>query len=57
MINNVLVEKTIYISLWAQFITTTLSLDGLNYELAIEDTILKDILILEAFACPLKFSI
>ena len=49
MINNKLVEKTIYVSLWVQFITTTLSLDGLNYELAIEDTILKDILVLEAF--------
>ena len=41
MINNALVEKTIYISLWAQFITTSLSLDGLNYELAIEDKYLK----------------
>mgnify|MGYP001365756995 FL=1 len=49
MINNALVEKTIYASLWVQFITTTLSLDGLNYDLAIEDTILKDILVLEAF--------
>ena len=49
MINNSLVEKTIYISLFVQFITTSLSLDGLNYELPIEDTILKDILILEAF--------
>ena len=49
MINNALVEKTIYASLWAQFLTTTLSLDGLNYELAIEDLILKDILVLEAF--------
>ena len=49
MINNALVEKTIYISLWVQFLTTSLSLDGLNYELAIEDNILKDILILEAF--------
>ena len=49
MINNKLVEKTIYISLWVQFLTTTLSLDGLNYDLAIEDNILKDILILEAF--------
>ena len=49
MINNALVEKTIYASLWIQFLTTTLSLDGLNYDLAIEDNILKDILILEAF--------
>ena len=49
MINNRIVEKTIYISLWVQFLTTTLSLDGLNYDLAIEDNILKDILILEAF--------
>jgi len=49
MINNSLVAKTIYGSLVAQFITTAFSLDGLNYDLAIEDTILKDILILEAF--------
>lgn len=49
MINNALVEKTIYASLWVQFLTTSLSLDGLNYELAIEDNILKDILVLEAF--------
>lgn len=49
MINNPLVAKTIYGSLIAQFITTTISLDGLNYDLAIQDTILKDILILEAF--------
>jgi bacteriorhodopsin len=49
MIKNKLVEKTIYISLWVQFLTTTLSIDGLNYDLASEDNILKDILILEAF--------
>jgi bacteriorhodopsin len=49
MINNSLVEKTIYLSLFVQFVTTILSLDGLNYDLAIEDAILKDILILEAF--------
>ena len=49
MINNSLVAKTIYGSLVAQFITTAFSLDGLNYDLAIEDTILKDILVLEAF--------
>lgn len=49
MINNSLVAKTIYGSLVAQFITTALSLDGLNYDLAIEDTVLKDILVLEAF--------
>ena len=49
MINNALVEKTIYASLWIQFLTTSLSLDGLNYDFAIEDTILKDILVLEAF--------
>lgn len=39
---------TIYFSLFAQFITTTISLDGLNYELAIEDNVMKDILVLEA---------
>jgi len=49
MINNSLVKKTIYGSLVAQLITTTVSLDGLNYDLPIEDTILKDILVLEAF--------
>ena len=49
MINNSVVAKTIYGSLVAQLITTAVSLDGLNYDLAIEDTILKDILILEAF--------
>lgn len=49
MINNSLVAKTIYGSLVAQFITTAFSLDGLNYDLPIEDTILKDILVLEAF--------
>jgi bacteriorhodopsin len=49
MINNSVVAKTIYGSLVAQLITTIISLDGLNYDLPIEDTILKDILILEAF--------
>lgn len=49
MIKNSIVSKTIYGSLLAQFVTTIISLDGLNYDLAIEDTILKDILLLEAF--------
>jgi|TARA_B110000971_G_C20020832_1_gene506261 bacteriorhodopsin len=49
MINNKLVANTIYISLIAQLITTIISLDGLNYELSINDNILRHILILEAF--------
>jgi len=49
MIKNTLIAKTIYGSLIIQLITTAISLDGLNYDLAIQDTILKDILILEAF--------
>ena len=49
MINNSLVAKTIYGSLVAQFITTALSLDGLNYDLAIDDAILKDILKTQIF--------
>ena len=42
------VKKTIYLSLFVQFITTLISLDGLNYELNEKDNILKEILILEA---------
>ena len=49
MINNKLVAKTIYFSLLVQIITTVISLDGLNYNLNKEDSILKIILILEAF--------
>jgi bacteriorhodopsin len=49
MIKEKLVAKTIYFSLLCQLVTTVISLDGLNYELAIEDDILKHILILEAF--------
>ena len=49
MINNLLVKKTIYGSLIIQLLTTMISLDGLNYDLTIEDSILKDILLLEAF--------
>ena len=48
MIKEKLVAKTIYFSLLCQLVTTVISLDGLNYELAIEDDILKHILILEA---------
>ena len=48
MIKDKLVAKTIYISLIAQFITTTISLHGLFYTLDPEDLIMKDILILEA---------
>jgi hypothetical protein len=49
MINNKLVSKTIYFSLFVQIVTTLISLDGLNYNLNKEDSILKIILILEAF--------
>jgi bacteriorhodopsin len=49
MISNKLVANTIYVSLIAQLITTLISLDGLNYDLTINDNILKHILILEAF--------
>tara|TARA_A100001037_G_C15145887_1_gene636290 strand:- start:1628 stop:2314 length:687 start_codon:yes stop_codon:yes gene_type:complete len=48
MIKDKLVAKTIYISLIAQFITTSISLHGLFYDLKPEDEIMKDILILEA---------
>ena len=48
MIKEKLVAKTIYLSLLCQLVTTVISLDGLNYDLAIEDDILKHILILEA---------
>jgi hypothetical protein len=48
MIKNSLVKKTVYLSLLMQLITTMVSLDGLNYELPEKDTILYDILILEA---------
>ena len=49
MIKEKLVAQTIYLSLLCQLVTTVISLDGLNYDLAIEDNILKHILILEAF--------
>mgnify|MGYP003682139047 CR=1 FL=1 len=49
MIKEKLVASTIYLSLLCQLVTTVISLDGLNYDLAIEDNILKHILVLEAF--------
>jgi len=49
MIKDKLVGKTIYISLFVQFLTTLVSLDGLNYDLSPEDEILKHILVLETF--------
>lgn len=42
------VKQTIYLSLFVQFVTTMISLDGFNYELNEYDNILKEILILEA---------
>ena len=47
MIKEKLVGKTIYFSLFVQFVATLVSLDGLTYELNDKDKILKDILILE----------
>ncbi len=44
-----IIQKSIYISLIVQIITTAISLDGLNYSLSEKDKILKDILKLEAF--------
>ena len=41
MIKEKLVASTIYLSLLCQLVTTVISLDGLNYDLAIEDNILK----------------
>jgi bacteriorhodopsin len=49
MIKDKLVGKTIYLSLFVQFLTTIISLDGLNYDLSSGDMILKHILVLEAF--------
>jgi len=49
MIKDKLVGKTIYLSLFAQLLTTIVSLDGLNYDLSAADEILRHILILEAF--------
>ena len=46
---NKLVKKTIYASLFIQFLTTTYSLNGLRYELNDYDSVLKEILLLEAF--------
>lgn len=42
------VSKTVYLSLIVQFVTTAISLDGLNYNLQDKDKILRTILILEA---------
>ena len=48
MINNILVKQTVYVSLLMQLVTTLISLDGLNYNLLPRDSVLHDILILEA---------
>ena len=48
MINNTLVKQTVYVSLLMQLVTTLISLDGLNYNLLPRDSVLHDILILEA---------
>jgi hypothetical protein len=49
MIQDKLVKKTVYISLFAQLLTTLISLHGLKYSLNEKDKVLKEILILEAF--------
>ena len=48
MIHNELVKQTVYVSLLMQLVTTLISLDGLNYNLLPRDSVLHDILILEA---------
>ena len=49
MIHDKWVSRTVYASLGIQFVTTAISLDGLNYSLSEKDEILHDILLLEAF--------
>jgi bacteriorhodopsin len=49
MIADKLIKRTIYFSLFAQILTTVISMDGFNYELNGKDKILKDILLLETF--------
>jgi len=44
MIADKLIKRTIYFSLFAQILTTVISMDGFNYELNGKDKILKDIL-------------
>ena len=46
--DKTMVSKTVYLSLIIQFVTTAISLDGLNYNLQDKDEILRTILILEA---------
>ena len=47
MINEKNVEKTIYISLAVQILTTLVSFDGININLKEKDNVLKDVLKLE----------
>ena len=49
MIENKLVKKTIYLSLFVQLVITIISLNGLRYDLNEKDKVLKEILLLEAF--------
>tara|TARA_Y100000817_G_C16849096_1_gene541299 strand:+ start:1028 stop:1720 length:693 start_codon:yes stop_codon:yes gene_type:complete len=49
MIKDKLIQKTIYFSLFAQIITTVISVDGFKYDLEEKDKVLKDILLLETF--------
>lgn len=47
--SKILLEKTIYLSLFVQIITTVLSLQGFTYKLNKDDEILKDVLGIETF--------
>lgn len=49
MIHDKWVSRTVYASIAMQLVTTGISLDGLNYTLDESDSILRDILLLEAF--------
>ena len=48
-------EKTIYLSLAAQIVTSIVSFDGINYQLQPKDQILQDILKLELFVQLVEF--
>lgn len=47
---NKYVRNTVYFSLFVQFLTTFISLDGFNYQIKEEDKIMKNILLLESIA-------
>ena len=47
---NKYVKNTVYFSLFIQFLTTFISLDGFNYQIMEKDKIMKNILLLESIA-------